>query len=130
MKILLKKKTNEKEFWKYYLHIRNASSNSLTNRQLEIMVEILAGDPYKSMFKGKQLKSIKKGLELNTASASAYISRMKKELVEKGFLSETGVQRGDVLVAQPLRDFQLQVKKALKEGQPISLELYFEIDGV
>ncbi len=130
MKILLKKKTKEQEFWKYYLHIRNASANLLTNKQLDVMVEVLAGDPYKSMFKGKQLKSIKKGIDYNTSSASAYISRIKKELVEKGFLTETGVQRGDVLVSQPLRDFQLQVKKAIKEGQPLSLELYFEIDAV
>lgn len=131
MKILLKKKTNEKEFWKYYLHIRNASLFTLTDKELEIMVGVLAGDPYKSMFKGKELKALCKVLNYkDTQSTWSSVSITKKSLVSKGFLVDTGELRGDVLVAQPLRDFQIQVKKAIKEGQPLSLELYFEIDAV
>ncbi len=83
------------------------------------------------MFKGKELKALCKSLNYkDTQSTWSSVSITKKSLVSKGFLVDTGELRGDVLVAQPLRDFQLQVKKALKEGQPISLELYFEIDAV
>ena len=126
MKITLKKnKTTEQEFWKYYLHLGNAGVNSLTKKELELMVEVLSGDPYKSNFLGKEKKLLLKRLGYTSKYADDSISKLKKILIKKGLLVETGVTRGDVLVSQPLRDFQLKVKDKIAKGESLSINLEF-----
>lgn len=123
MKVTLRKsKSSEKEFWKYYLALINASQYKLTDREISVMIEVLAGDPYKSMFKLKERKKLSQALNIKYSS---YLVELKKSLINKGFLVETGEVAGDVLVAQPLRDFQLRIKKAIEEGQDLKLSLEF-----
>lgn len=131
MKITLKKdQTVEQEFWKYYLHLNNARENTLTKKELEVMVEVLSGDPYKSNFLGKEKKLLLKRLNYTSKYADDIISKIKKRLIKKGFLVETKVTRGDILVSQPLRSFQLKVKENLAKGENLSINLEFNFEKV
>jgi len=126
MKVTLKKNQfTERDFWKYYLHLRNTSLESLTKTELRVLTEVLTGDPYKSMFKGVSKTKMIENLKMTSKSSRDVLSKYKASLVKKGFLAETGVERGDVLVSQPLRSFQLKIKEAIKKKEDITLRLEF-----
>jgi hypothetical protein len=121
-------KVPEIVFWEYYLRLLDVrpTGHELSEKELQIMAYILAGDPDKSYFRGQEGKELKRDLRIQGPD----LSKMKRILVYKGFIEETGEIRGDALPVRPIRKFQKYVKAAVKQNTliPINFNLSFVIE--
>jgi hypothetical protein len=117
-------KTDEREFWRNYLRALNARNSYVLNDnfllnffEIELLSFILSGDPDKSYFKGELAKQVKDKFNIS----APLLSNMKKDLVMKDFLEETGVVRGDALLHRNIRKLQ----KFVKENKDKSFNFVF-----
>ena len=105
------KEVTELEFWSFFIRLLNISMPYLTKKELAIMSCVLAGDEYKSQFRGKERKRIANTLGLQETSITQY----KVALIKKGYLKPTGEILSDVLVTPSLRKLQMYVKEQVRE---------------
>lgn len=118
----------EEQFWRYYLMILMVRNSSLllTFKEVEVLVFILSGNPDRSYFRGSEASLIKEHFRMKKPD----LSKMKKSLVVKGFVVETGAVRGDALLINSLRKFQKYIKMAMSKNllPPIVFNFAFNIE--
>lgn len=117
---------NEIQFWEYYLAMLNLrhTSNMLNPKELRVMAYVLANDPDKSHFMGTRATVLKQALRMKKSD----LSKVKSNLVNKGFLEDTGVTRGDTIPTQSLRKFQKIIKEKIKNKSLPILNFIFAFD--
>lgn len=112
----------EYEFWRLYLELLDIKAKALTARNKDVMAFILAGDPYKSYFRGDAGKDLNEHFNFSRVSRHLH----QKALMSAGYITYTledaksiRDNRGDILVSPSLRAFQLYVKRQIQSDLEI-----------
>jgi len=108
---------SEDKFWNIYLKVINLNYEVLTDREIDVLSIVLAGNIDKPIFKRASHKRIAATLKMSIAQ----LSHLKKSLMEKGFLkyTEDGIIPHDKL--QLLRKY---IRSERSKGEfPILLKL-------
>lgn len=92
---------SELQFWKFYLQLLKAKGLSITDKEIKILSFILSKPQDRNYFKIPYSKVIK--TNINNVSP-AELTRVKKELINKGLVTHNGIP------TKALYNFQAYVK--------------------
>jgi hypothetical protein len=109
------KEISEYDFWYIYLSLLNIKKPVLSDRELSVMTYILSGDPNTSYFRGDARNKLISDIGVKSPNLSLYLD----SLLAKGYLTFQGT-RGDYLVSNNLRKFQLFIKSNIEAGLDLS----------
>lgn len=112
----------ENEFWNKYLDVISSLAprdQRLTQAEVDVLSYILAGNPYKSYFKGDLSKEIKEHFDISSNSLSQY----KRKLINKGWLSDA--EHGSAIIGRRLRAVQLSIKDQVSKNNSIDAQMIF-----
>lgn len=105
------KEVTQSEFWQYYLRLININSPFLTEQEIILLSLILAEDLNRSCLIGETRKELERRMRISKGR----MSQLKTSLLQKGYLEETGVVMGDVLLHKNFRVFKKVMMQKLAD---------------
>lgn len=112
----------EVEFWEYFLKFMLLRGGmELTAREIDVLAQMLSGDPDDVQLKGKNATRICSELNITPARLYHLITALK----DKGIISSTGRGKRSIVPHPFIRKFQVGFKQALKEGNLDNISFIF-----
>ena len=116
---------SKEDFWEYYLKLLNVRNNfTLIDREIKVMAYVLSNDFNKSHFKGKEGEKLRETLKIKAPD----LSKIKNQLIIKGYIADTGATRGDALPVNNIRNFQQYINNCIETDTPVVINFLFPFE--